>query len=83
VRRDAKRRVAVFQGVVVALLVARDTGERVDVGADRQFFHLALPRRVRINSLSFCLRDGLGGVAARLRRLALRKEIRKFVARTF
>ena len=82
-RRDAKRRVAVFQGVVVALLVARDTGERVDVGADRQFFHLALPRRVRINSLSFCLRDGLGGVAARLRRLALCEQIGELVSGSF
>ena len=55
-----------FQRVVVALLVAGDARKRVDVGADRQFFHFPLPRRVRINSLPFGLRDGLGGVAARL-----------------
>ena len=72
-----------FQRVVVALLVAGDARKRVDVGADRQFFHFALPRRVGVNSLSFCLRDGLGGVAARLRRLALRKQIGELVSGSF
>ena len=72
-----------LERVVVALPVAGHAGERVDVGADRQFFHFALPGRVGIDPLSFCLRDGLGGVAARLRGLALREQIGELVARPF
>ena len=72
-----------FQGVMVALPMTGHTRKRVDVGADRQLLDLALPGRVGVNSLPFWLRNGLGGVAARLRRLALREQIGELVSGSF